>query len=133
MKLAAAGESSQRRFLSCDNQVECVIWINLLSNSVLVSSADPKISSAELIVSLICLLSVNFFIKSLLFLQFLFDHSEFFTGETRQIVPPCNKAGISNFLLKFQEFQEFQISSKCYSSFSSYSIILNFLLEKLGI
>ena len=77
--------------------------------------------------------SVNFCFKSLLLLQFLFDHSEFFTGETRHIVPPCNKAGISNFCLEFQKFQKFQISSKRYSSFSSYSIILNFLLEKLGI
>ena len=32
----------------------------------------------------------------LLLLQFLFDHSEFFTGETRHIVPPCNEAGISD-------------------------------------
>ena len=71
-------------------------------------------------------LSVNFWFKSLLLLQFILDHSEFFTGETRHIVPPCNKAGISNFCLEFQEFQEFQISLTRYSSFSSYSIILNF-------
>ena len=63
----------------------------------------------------------------LLALQFLFDNSEYFTGETRHIVPPCNKAGISNFRL------EFHISLKRYSPFSSYLIILNFLLEKLGI
>ena len=50
--------------------------------------------------------SVNFCFKSLLLLQFLFDHSEFFTGETRHIVPPCNKAGISNFYLEFQKFVE---------------------------
>ena len=102
-------------------------------------SADPKVSSAELMVLLICpssvvvvrrRLSVNFCFKSLLLLQFLFDHSEFFTGETRHIVPPCNKAGISNFCL---ELQKFQISWKRYSSFSSYSIILKFILEKLGI
>ena len=77
--------------------------------------------------------SVNFCFKSLLLLQFLFDHSEFFTGETRHIVPPCNKAGISNFCLEFQKLQKFQISWKRYSSFSSYSIILKFILEKLGI
>ena len=40
-------------------------------------------------------------------LQFLFDYSEFLTGETRHIVPPCNKSGISNLRL------EFQISFKC--------------------
>ena len=104
------------------------------------SSADPQVSSAELMVLLICPLSVvvcrpsvNFCFKSLLLIQFLFDHSEFFTGETRHIVPPCNKAGISNFFLEFQKFQKFQISWKRYSSFSSYSIILKFILEKLGI
>ena len=69
----------------------------------------------------------------LLLLQFLFDHSEIFTGETRHIVPPYNKAGISNFCLEFQKLQKFQISSKRYFSLSSYSIILKFLLEKLGI
>ena len=43
----------------------------------------------------------------LLLLQFLFDHSEIFTGETRHIVPPYNKAGISNFFcLEFQKFAE---------------------------
>ena len=106
-----------------------------------ISSADPKVSSAELMVLLICPSSVvvvrrpsvNFCFKSLLLLQFLFDHSEFFTGETRHIVPPCNKAGISNFCLELQKLQKFQISWKRYSSFSSYSIILKFILEKLGI
>ena len=73
------------------------------------------------------------FFKTLLRLQFIFDHSEFFTEETRHIVPPYNKAGISNFCLEFQKLQKFQISSKRYSSFSSYLIILKFLLEKLGI
>ena len=77
--------------------------------------------------------SVNFCFKSLLLLQFLFNHSEFFTAETSHIVPPCNKAGISNFCLEFQKLQKFQISWKRYSSFSSYSIILKFILEKLGI
>ena len=77
--------------------------------------------------------SVNFCFKSLLLLQFLFENSEFFTGETRHILPPCNKAGISNFCLEFQKLQKFQISWKRYSSYSSCSIILNFLLEKLGI
>ena len=70
------------------------------------------------------------FFKTLLLLEFSFDYYEIFTGETRHIVPPYNKAGISNFCL---EFQKFQISSKHYSYFSSYSIILKFLLEKLGI
>ena len=82
------------------------------------SSADPKVSSAELMVLLICPSSVvvrrrpsvNFCFKSLLLLQFLFDHSDFFTGETRHIVPPCNKAGISNFCLELQKLQKFQIS-----------------------
>ena len=56
-----------------------------------------------------------------------------FTGETRYIVPCYNKARNSNFCLEFQKLQKLQISSKRYSSFSSYSIILNFLLENLGI
>ena len=82
------------------------------------SSADD-VSSAELMVLLIVRRpssvvvrcpSVNFCFKSLLLLQFLFDNSEFFTGETRHIVPPCNKAGISNFCLEFQKLQKFQIS-----------------------
>ena len=43
----------------------------------------------------------------LLLLQFLFDNSEIFTGETRHIVPPYNKAGISkNFLLRISEIAE---------------------------
>ena len=79
------------------------------------------------------------FLKTLLLLQFLFDHSEIYTGETRLIVPPYNKAGISNssFCLEIPEIaeilQKLQISWKRYFSFSSYSIILKFLLEKLGI
>ena len=47
------------------------------------------------------------FLKTLLLLQFLFDHSEVFTGETRHIVPPCNKAGISNFCLEFEKLQKY--------------------------
>ena len=50
------------------------------------------------------------FLKTLLLLQVLFDHSEIYTGETRHIVPPSNKAGISNFCLEFQKLQKFQIS-----------------------
>ena len=73
------------------------------------------------------------FFQTLLLLQFLFNHSEIFTGETRHIVSPCNTARISNFCLEFQKLQKLQISLKCYSSFSSYSIILKFLLEKLVI
>ena len=61
------------------------------------------------------------FFKTLLLLQFLFDHSELFTKEARHTVPPCYKAGISNFCLEFQKLQKFQISSKRYSSVSSYS------------
>ena len=73
------------------------------------------------------------FLKTLLLLQFLFDHSEILTGETRYIMSPYNKARISNFCLECQKLQKFEISSKHYSSFSSYSIILKFLLEKLDI
>ena len=70
----------------------------------------------------------------LLLFQFLFDHSENFTGKTRHIVPPYNKAGISIFfLLRISEIAEITDFSKRYSSFSSYSIILKFLLEKLDI
>ena len=43
------------------------------------------------------------FLKTLLLLQFLFDHSEIYTGETRHIVPPYNKVGISNFCLELQK------------------------------
>ena len=54
------------------------------------------------------------FLKTLLLLQFLFDHSEIYTGEARHIVPPYNKAGISNFCLEIPEIaeilQKFQIS-----------------------
>ena len=93
------------------------------------SSADKVISRADGITDLavivvICPSSisppVNFHFKSLLLLQFLYIHSEFFTRETKHIVPPCNKARISNFQF------EFQISLKCYSSFSSYLNILIF-------
>ena len=73
------------------------------------------------------------FFQMLLLLQFLFNHSEIFTGETMHIVSSCNKARISNFRLEFQKLQKLQISLKCYSAFSSYSLILKFLLEKLGI
>ena len=89
-----------------------------------------KVSSAELMVLLICPSSVHpsssidqLLFKSLLLLQFLFDNSELFTGETRHIVPPCNKAEISNFCL------EFQTSLKRYPSFSSYSMVLNFYIR----
>ena len=121
-----------------EEEEEESLWQVGLSCGELFSSADD-VSSAELMVLLICPSSVvrrpsvNFCFKSLLLLQFLFDHSEFFTGETSHIVPPYNKAGISNFCLEFQKLQKFQISSKRYSSFSSYSIILKFILEKLGI
>ena len=102
--------------------------------AVIFSSADKVFSGADGITDLSVIIvvrpSVNFHFKSLLLLQFLLDHSDFFTRETKHIVPdivpPCNKAGISNFQI------EFQISFKHYSSFSSYLIILNFLLENLG-
>ena len=91
-----------------------------------------SVSSAELMVLLICpflRLSVNLCVKSLLLhqLEFLFDHSEFCTEETRRIVRPCNKAGISNLLL---EFQEFHFSLKHYTLVNSYWVILKFLTEK---
>ena len=96
-------------------EAEVMEWV--IDDYLLISSADPKVSSAELMVLLICPSSVvvrhpsvNFCFKSLLLLQFLFDHSEFFTGETRHMGPPCNKAGISNFCLEFQKLQKFQIS-----------------------
>ena len=80
----------------------------VFSDGHFISSADD-VSSAELMVLLIVRRpSVNFCFKSLLLLQFLFDNSEFFTGETRHIVPPCNKAGISNFCLEFLKLQKFQ-------------------------
>ena len=66
------------------------------------------------------------FFKSLLLVQLLFDHSEFFTRETRHIVPACNRVRISNFCL---EFQELKISLKHYS-LSSYSIILIFFTKE---
>ena len=66
--------------------------------------------------------SVNFCFKSLLLLQFLFDNSEFFTGETRHIVPPCNKAGISKFLLRIPEIAEIP-------DFLKTLLLLQFLFE----
>ena len=76
------------------------------------------------------------FLTTLLLLQFLFDNSEFFTGETRHIVLPCNKAGISNFCLEFQKLQKFQIAEIPVKT----ALLLQFLfdhseilLEKLGI
>ena len=46
------------------------------------------------------------FFKTLHLLEFLFDHSELFTGETRHIVPAYNKAGIFKFLLRIAEIAE---------------------------
>ena len=62
----------------------------------------------------------------MLLLQSLLDDSEFLTRETRHIEPPCNKAGLSKFHLEFVEYDEFQISLKCYFSFSRFWIIQNF-------
>ena len=97
-----------------------ILCESFMKKNCLVFSSADDVSSAELMVLLIVRRpsssvvlrrpSVNFCFKSLLLLQFLFDNSEFFTGETRHIVPPCNKAGISNFCLEFQKLQKFQIS-----------------------
>ena len=46
------------------------------------------------------------FLKTLLLLQFLFDHSEIFTGETRYIVSPYNKSHNFKFLLRIPEIAE---------------------------
>ena len=66
----------------------------------------------------------------LLLLQFLFDHSEIYTGETRHIVPPYNKAGISNFCLEFQKLQKYCSNARFLENATppsvSYSIILKF-------
>ena len=107
-----------------------VSWINFKVSYILFSSSETEglISGADGITDL----SVvhrrpsirQLLLKSLPLLQFIFYHSEFFTGETRHIVSPCNKAGISNFRL------EFQISLKRYSSFSSYLIILIFFTRE---
>ena len=67
--------------------------------------------------------SVNYCFKSPL-LHFLFEHSDYFTQETRHIDPPYIIVSISKFHQEFLEFDEFQISVKCYSPFSSYWIIL---------
>ena len=48
----------------------------------------------------------DFFFKTLLLLQFLFDHSEIFTEETRHIVPPYNQAKDLKFLLRIPEIAE---------------------------
>ena len=77
------------------------------------------------------------FFKTLLLLQFLFNHCEIFTGKTRHIVPPYNKGRISNFCLEFQKLQKYcrnyRFLQNATPPFSSYSIILKFLLENLGI
>ena len=70
--------------------------ISIFENKYMIfSSADPKVSSAEVMVLLICLSSV--------------------------VRRPSTVVRPSTFALNR------------YSSYSSYSIILNFLLEKLGI
>ena len=67
----------------------------------------------------------------LLLLHFLFDHSEIFTGETRHIVPPYNKAGISIFfLLRISEIAEITAVFKTLLFLSSYSIILKIFTGK---
>ena len=70
----------------------------------------------------------------LLLLQFLFDHSEIFTGETRHIVPPYNKAGISNcFLLRISEIAEITAFFKTLLFLQFLFNHSELLLEKLGI
>ena len=63
--------------------------------------------------------------KMLLNLEFLFDHSEVFTKQTRHRELPCSNGGIS-------QLHKFWIPLKCYSSLNSYKIILICLPEKLG-
>ena len=65
------------------------------------------------------------FLKTLLLLQFLFDHSEIYTGETRQLVPPYNKAGISNFCLEFQKLQKYCRNAR----FLKTLLLLQFLFD----
>ena len=70
----------------------------------------------------------------LLLLQFLFDHSEIFTGETRHIVQPYNKAGISIFFcLEFQKLQKLQLFVKMLLFLQFLFNHSEILLEKLGI
>ena len=64
------------------------------------------------------------FLKTLLLLQFLFDHSEIYTGETRHIVPPYNKAGISNFCLEFQKLQKYCRSSRFLENATPPSVLI---------
>ena len=93
-----------------------------------------KVRSAELMVSLIFHQrrghrpSINFCFKSLLLFQFLFNHSDFFTRETKHIEQLC-----------IQHSRKFNIPfgipwildwKKCNSSFSSYLIIQIFFAEK---
>ena len=77
----------------------CIYFLLLSVLYLLFSSTDKVINGADgtTDLSVVVRLSVNFHFKSLLLFQFLFDHSEFFTRETKHIMPPCNKAKISNF------------------------------------
>ena len=87
---------SKRKFRTI---VRCVGFLALLMRS-----------SAQLMVLLIFLSSssvpplVNVYFKSLLLLQFLFDHSEYSIRETRHIVPPCNKNQNFKFLIWIPDF-----------------------------
>ena len=64
------------------------------------------------------------FLKTLLLLQFLFDHSEIYTGETSHIVPPCNKGGISNFCLEFQKLQKYCRNARFLENATSPSVLI---------
>ena len=64
------------------------------------------------------------FLKMLLLLQFLFDHSEIYTGETRHIVPPYNKAGISKFCLEFQKLQKYCRNARFLENVTSPSVLI---------
>ena len=122
--LGAAASSLVARW-AAESRVErsILLWGNVSSQLHLISPGCPRPNSA-LIVQKSGLKPVH---------PSLFDHSEILTGETRYIMSPYNKARISNYCLEWQKLQKFEISSKHYSSFSSYSIILKFLLEKLDI
>ena len=64
------------------------------------------------------------FLKTLLLLQFIFDHSEIYTGETRHIVPPYNKAGISNYCLEFQKLQKYCRNSRFLENAAPPSVLI---------
>ena len=58
-----------------------------------------------------------------------FDHSEIFTGETRHIVPPYNKAGISNFCLEFQKLQKYSRNARFLDNATSPLVLIRCILK----